>query len=140
VSRLGRNGSDGTAHGSGGSITSVGVGTGGMVRLGGGDDVADGLGDTDGAVVAVCAVRFGAVAAGVGAGAGVAGGVAAWVRVGRGEAECTGAAPMLPAPIGRSAAAGWAMGVASSHPIATAMGKPSVTSPIKSGLGDNRTL
>lgn len=47
---------------------------------------------------------------------------------------------MLPAPTGCPAAAGPAIGVASIQPIATAIGKPNVISPKKSGLGDNRTL
>jgi hypothetical protein len=126
-------GSDGTAHGSGGSVTSVGVGTGG-VRLGGDDDAgAEGLG-VAGRGAAVC-----------GAGSGEMAGVLARARTGRDVTRATGlgAAPMVPAPPGRPvwpAAAGVAIGVASIQPIAMATGKPIVTSPKNSGLGDNRTL
>ena len=131
--------SDGTTHGSAGSVTSAGVGTGGGTELGDGEGDGDGTGD-DGDVSAgrgfgdgtaagavVCGTRTGAVVA--------AGGTTRWVRDGG-----AGAAPMLPAPTGGPAATGRAIGVASVQPIATAIGKPIVTSPKKSGLGDNRTL
>lgn len=126
-------------------MTSVGVGTGGMVRLGSGDAV-DGCGvgvdgSADGSVV--CGVLDGAVVERV------TGGVVRG-RVGWGEnstmatgavvvAALVGAVPMLPAPTGWPAATGVAIGVASIQPMVTAMGRPTVMSPKKSGLGDNRT-
>jgi hypothetical protein len=131
-------------HGSGGPLTSVGVGTGGMVRLGNGDGV-EGCGVADGPAdgTVVCGALVGVAADGV----------IGWVvrgRIGRGGnstavtgvevvAALVGAAPMLPAPAGCPAVAGSAIGVASIQPIVTATGKPRINSPKKSGLGDNRT-
>jgi hypothetical protein len=145
VSRVGGNASDGVAHGSGGSVTSVGVGTGGMVRSGSGDEV-EGCGVADGP--ADGSVVGGAVDGGAADGV-VVGGVVRG-RVGRGEnstavtgvegASLVGAVPMLADPRGCSAATGpVVMGVASIQPVAMARGSPTVRSPKRSGLGDNRT-
>jgi hypothetical protein len=60
-------------------------------------------------------------------------------RTGAGLVCRTGASPMPPAPLGASIAAERVAGVASCHPIVTAIGRPSATSPKKMDLGDNRT-
>ena len=99
TSRLGgtecgsRCGSESDGTGSGGSVTSVGVGTGG-VRLGGGE-LLEGLGVVvEGAAdgTAVC-----------GAGSGEIAGTLTWVRTGRDVTRATGlgAVPMVPPPSGR---------------------------------------
>ena len=115
----------------------MGVGTGGIVSTGGGEDEAEPVGEG--------ATEIGdAVAAGVAGDVDVAppgrGGLAEyWTGVtGRDVTRGSGAAPMPPAPPGALATGGFS-GVPSSHPIVTAKGSPNATMPKNTYLGESRT-
>jgi hypothetical protein len=133
--------SDGVADGlDGGTVTSVGVGTGGRVSVG--DNVTAGL--VAGAVVTAggaAALTGGALPGAMGRLDPGRGGrdeypsaAADWDGSARG-----GAAPMPPAPPGALATAGASAVVPSVQPKVTASGRPRATMPKNTYLGESRT-
>jgi hypothetical protein len=123
-----------------GTLTSVGVGTGGSVSGGHADRVTTGA--VVGAVVAAGATLAGTVPAGD----------AEVLDPGRGGCEeystavtgcevaaCAGAAPIPPAPPGALATGGAMSGEPSVQPTVTANGRPRATMPKKMDLGESRT-
>jgi hypothetical protein len=142
--------SDGVADGLDGTVISVGVGTGGRVRVGscdggtgarGADRATVGVAPLDGGVLtgAVVGVAAGEVALGVGAGRDEY----STAVTGPAVLACLGALPSPPAPPappGCATAACRDAGVASVQPAETAIGRPRARSPKKTDLGDNRTL
>lgn len=122
----------------GGLRISVGVGTGGMSRTGGGADEAepgaDGVAVISGGLVAGEAGEVVAGAPRRGGWESYRAGVTGWDVSIR-----SGAAPMAPAPPGAVATGGFAAGVLSSHPRVTATGRPSPTMAKNTYLGESRT-
>jgi hypothetical protein len=130
---------DGVADGlPGGLRISVGVGTGGMSRTGGGADEpepeADGVTVITGGLDAREAGDVAAGAPGRGGGESYRAGVTGWDVMTR-----SGAAPMAPAPPGAVATGGFTAGVLSSHPMVTATGRPNAIMPKNTYLGESRT-
>lgn len=128
---------DGVGVGSGSPEICVGVGTGGMLRIGGGEEVGTMAG---GAVAATVTVLVITVLLTTTTGAGPspvwcpAYPVVALVRAG-----ATPSPSLPPTPPFSEAAEVPTMGVPSAQPTTTANGSPIATTPIKTDLGDKRT-
>ncbi|PRY28758.1 hypothetical protein [Pseudosporangium ferrugineum] len=121
----------------GGSKIDVGVGTGGIVRVGSGDPLPDADGTPE--LGATPAGRLGGTDSTTDTGFGARG----VQPVAEPDADvagvATGAVPKPPAPAGALTAGGVVPGVPSAHPAATANGRPARTMPKKIDLGESRT-
>jgi hypothetical protein len=119
-----------------GGVTAVGVGTGGSVNVGAAEPEreADGVPEL-GTALAEATGRTGSTTdTGFGA-RGTQLPTEPWA----GLLALTGALPRAAAPPGALTGGGAASGVPSAHPTVTANGRPSVTRPTKTVLGESRT-
>ncbi len=118
-------------------MTCVGVGTGGMVRIGGGEDAGTATGAAETGTVTVLVITV-LLTTTTGAGASPAG----WPAYPVDDPGRAGATPrpsLPPAPPAPEAAVAPATGVPNAQPTTTAKGNPIATTPMKTDLGDKRT-